>query len=51
MIENFALEQKTAKGDPSGIFRMNQKQTMQAAKEVVKESKKLEGKTLDDFMN
>lgn len=51
MIENYALEQKTAKGEPSGIFRMNQKQTMQASKDVVAKNKKLEGKALDDFMS
>jgi hypothetical protein len=28
MLENFALEQKTAKGEPSGIFKMDKKNTI-----------------------
>lgn len=51
MIENYALEQKTARGEPSGVFRMNQKQAMQASKEIVGKAKKIEGKGLEDFMS
>ena len=35
VIENYALEQKTEKGEPSGTFMMDKKQAMALSKEVV----------------
>ena len=35
VIENFALEEKTEKGEPSGTFKMDKKQAMALSKEVV----------------
>ena len=51
MYDNFALEQKNAKGEPSGNFRMDAKQTRAAAMEVVEHFKGLKGADLDKFMN
>tara|TARA_B110000503_G_C6817513_1_gene277557 strand:+ start:271 stop:405 length:135 start_codon:yes stop_codon:yes gene_type:complete len=41
IINNYALEQKTDKGDPSGVFKMDKKSTMNAVKSVITQSKKL----------
>ena len=51
ILTNFALEQKTVKGDPSGIFKMDRKQTRAAAKDILAKHKKLAGKELDQYMN
>ena len=51
IINNYALEQKTDKGDPSGVFKMDKKSTMNAVKSVITQSKKLQGKELDDYAN
>ena len=51
IINNYALEQKTDKGEPSGIFKMDKKATMNAVKSVIAQSKKLQGKELDDYAN
>ena len=51
VIENFALEEKTEKGQPSGTFKMDKKQSMALSKEVVGKQKKIQGKELDDYMN
>ena len=36
IINNYALEQKTEKGEPSGIFKMDKTATMNAVKAVIK---------------
>ena len=51
IINNYALEQKTDKGDPAGVFKMDKKATMNAVKSVITQSKKLEGKELDAYAN
>ena len=51
VIENFALEQKTDKGQPSGTFMMDKKQTMACSKDLVGKAKKIQGKELDEFMS
>lgn len=51
IIENYALEQKTEKGEPSGTFKMDKKQTMAASRDAVQKAKKIEGKELDSYMN
>merc|ERR1712086_210581 len=48
VIENFALEEKTGKGEPAGTFKMDKRQTLAASRDVVGKSKKTEGKELDD---
>ena len=35
IINNYALEQKTEKGEPAGIFKMDHNATMNAAKSVI----------------
>ena len=51
VIENFALEEKSDKGQPSGTFMMDKKQAMALSKDVIGKSKKIQGKELDDYMN
>ena len=51
VIENFALEEKTDKGQPSGTFVMDKKQAMALSKDVVGKKMKIQGKELDDYMN
>lgn len=51
MIQNYALEGKNEDGTPNGKFFMNEAITKQAAAEILKTHKKLEGKELDDYMN
>jgi hypothetical protein len=51
ILVNYALEKKTEKGQPSGIFKMDKKNTMSASREVLTKYKKLAGKDLDDYMN
>jgi len=51
VIENFALEEKTGKGQPSGEFKMDKKQCMAASRDAVEKAKKITGKELDDFMS
>ena len=50
MINNFALEEKTEDGLPSGKFYMNKPVTMAAAREVLATHKGLTGKALDDYL-
>ena len=51
IIENYALEQKNEKGEPSGTFMMDKKQTMNASKDVVGKIKKLQGPELDSYIS
>ena len=51
IINNYALEQKTEKGEPSGVFKMDKANTMNAAKAVIKQVKKVDGKELDNYVN
>ena len=53
VIDEYALEQKNAKGSPSGVFKMDKKQTMNLGKEVIKRVKKLDDKPaeVDKYMN
>ena len=51
IIENYALEQKTEKGQPSGEFKMDKKMCMAASRDAVEKAKNIKGKELDDFMN
>jgi len=46
----FALEQKTSAGKPSGVFKMDKKNTKSVANQVMSRVKKLQGKELDGFM-
>ena len=50
ILENYALEKKNTKGEPTGVFRMDRKQTMAASKEVVSKHKGMQGKDLDNFV-
>ena len=50
IIDEYALEQKTPKGQPSGVFKMDKKQTIAASKWIVGKVKKMEGKDLDTYM-
>merc|ERR1740123_1959497 len=51
MISNYALEGQDKDGAPTGVFSMDQTQAKAAAKEVLKEHKKLEGEALDTYLN
>jgi hypothetical protein len=51
MIQNYALEGKNEDGTPNGKFFLNEAITKQAATEILKTHKKLEGKELDDYLN
>lgn len=51
MLVNYALEKKTEKGQPSGVFKMDKKNTISASREILTKYKKLAGKDLDDYMN
>jgi len=50
MIENYALEQKTKKGDPSGTFWMDADGARAAASEVLETHKNLKDKMLTDYL-
>ena len=50
IIKNYALEGKNEDGSPNGKFYMNKARTENAAKEVLKTHKKLDGKELDDYL-
>ena len=50
MIENYALEGKNEDGTPNGKFFMNEATTKQAAIEVLKTHKKLEGKENEEYI-
>ena len=50
MIENYALEQKTKKGDPSGMFWMDQDAARAAAAEVLETHKGLKDQMLQDYI-
>jgi hypothetical protein len=51
MISNYALEEKTKDGLPSGKFFMNKATMMAAAREVLATHKGLSGKALEDYLN
>ena len=46
----FALEQKTAAGKPSGVFKMDKNGTKAVATQVMSRVKNLQGKDLDGFV-
>ena len=50
MIKNYALEGKNEDGTPNGKFFMNEAITKQAALEVLKTHKKLDGKEAEEYM-
>ena len=50
MIENYALEQKTKDGAPSGKFYMNEATTRAAASEVLETHKGLKGDDLSLYL-
>ena len=50
IIKNFALEQKTKEGKPSGTFKMDKSQTKNAGAMLIQKYKKLEGKAMSDYM-
>ena len=50
MITDYALEKKAEDGKPTGEFKMNQKQTQLASRDILKKFKKIDGKELDDYM-
>ena len=49
VIDQYALEKKNDKGQPSGKFYMNEKLSKELAQEVVRRAKKLEGKELEEY--
>ena len=51
VLNDYALEQKTAKGEPSGVFKMDKAQCMALAKDVIGKVKGFQGKELDGFIN
>ena len=51
MIENYALEQKTKKGDPSGKFWMNEATARAAASEVLSTHTDLKGEALQTYLD
>ena len=51
MIENYALEQKTKKGFPSGNFWMNEATTKAAAFEVLETHKGMKGAELSSYLD
>ena len=50
MIANYALEEKTKEGLPTGLFYMNKAVMMAAAREVLATHKGLTGKSLDSYL-
>jgi len=50
MIRNYALEGKNEDGTPNGKFVMDESTTRQAASEILKTHKKLEGKENDEYL-
>uniref|UniRef100_A0A7S3CLU5 EF-hand domain-containing protein n=1 Tax=Strombidium rassoulzadegani TaxID=1082188 RepID=A0A7S3CLU5_9SPIT len=50
ILTNYSLEQKSAKGEPSGIFKMDKKQTLAASREVLEKHKHLTGKDQDEYI-
>ena len=44
VIDEYALEQKTEKGAPSGKFKMNKKQCLALGKEVITRQRHLQEK-------
>ena len=51
VIDGFALEQKTATGKPSGVFKMDKHQSMALGKEVIGKVKNLQGADLDGYIS
>jgi len=51
MINNYALEEKTADGVPSGHFWMNESITRAAAREVLETHKGLSGNKLAEYLD
>ena len=51
MIKNYAMEEKTADGTPSGHFWMNESITRAAAREVLETHKGLSGPKLDAYLD
>ena len=51
ILKEYALEEKDDKGSPTGNFFMNKKWTQVAAREVLQKHKKLDGDTLEKYMN
>jgi hypothetical protein len=51
MIQNYALEEKTEDGVPSGRFWMNESITRAAAREVLETHKGLSGSKLNEYLD
>ena len=51
MIKNYAMEEKTGDGTPSGHFWMNESITRAAAREVLESHKGLSGPKLDAYLD
>jgi hypothetical protein len=51
MIKNYAMEEKTGDGTPSGHFWMNESITRAAAREVLETHKGLSGPKLDAYLD
>ena len=50
VIDQYALEKKNDKGQPSGKFFLGKKETMKLAQDVLGKAKKLQGKDMDAYM-
>ena len=50
VITEYALEEKDSKGNPTGVFKLNKKETGNLSREMISKVKKLEGDKLDQYM-
>ena len=51
VIDEYALEKKNSKGEPSGVFVMDKKSTKALGQDVIKAVKKLDDKQIGSYMN
>ena len=51
VLSEYALEEKDVKGNPTGTFKLNKKETGSLSREMISKVKKLEGDKLDKYMD
>ena len=51
VLTEYALEEKDPKGNPTGIFKLNKKETGNLARDMISKVKNIQGEKVDEYMN
>ena len=51
VIGEYAVEEKDRKGEPTGVFKFNKKETSNLSREMIQKVKQLDGDKLNEYMD